>query len=529
MTPYDKIKKRSLLSSAAVYGPCLMKIGLMLLSLFVFISCSKESDNVTPDDESGTGNGATVAIDSTTKSNALAEGNTGNAADADDLLANSTFTSTVTITFGSTVTITNPMSGKGVTVIESNGDVTVNSTIAEIEYLVSGTTTNGSLKIYSDKKFKLTLNGVHITNSDGPAINIQSEKRAFIVVNEGTTNSLTDGSTYTASGTEDMKGTLFSEGQLIFSGNGSLSIRGNYKHGIASDDYVRIISGTITVSAAPSDGIHTNDAFIADGGTLSITTKGDGIQCEEGYIVINNGNFTIDVADKGISAAWDTDTTIDPFITINGGTINVKSSAGEGIESKSVMTINDGNITVKSADDGLNAKTFIYINGGNHYIYSTSNDGIDSNGKITVTGGTTVSVGAGAPEEGFDCDRNTFKITGGVLIGIGGASSSPTTTVSTQASVLLGSGTANQLMHIQSVAGKETLTFLIPRNYATMLFSSPKLKTSTSYEIFTGGSVTNETNLNGLYTSGTYALGTQSGTFTTSGMVTKAGGSVGPG
>ncbi|CAG5002240.1 hypothetical protein DYBT9275_02847 [Dyadobacter sp. CECT 9275] len=489
------------------------------------MSCSKEKEDVTPGDESTSEN--SIVIDSTTTSSAAAEGNTDTAANADDLLDSSTFSTVVTISFGSTVAISNPAAGAGVSVTETNGDVVVNATIAEVEYVLSGTTTNGSVKIYSDKKFKLTLNGVNITNNDGPAINVQSSKRAFVVLADNTSNTLADAATYTPSGEEDMKATFFSEGQLIFSGNGSVSIKGNYKHAIASDDYVRVISGNITVTAATSDGIHTNDAFIADGGTLNITTSGDGIQCEEGYIVINNGNFTINVVDKGISAAWDTDDTIDPYLTINGGTIKVTSSAGEGIESKSVITINNGNISVSAKDDGINAGSFIYINGGNTYAYSTSNDGIDSNGKITVTGGKTVSVGSTAPEEGFDCDRNTFKITGGTIVGIGGATSTPTANVSTQASVILGGGTMNQLVHIASGDGAETLTFLIPRTYATMLFSSPKLKVGTAYKLYTGGSVSGGANLNGLYTSGIYTRGTQASTFTTSSMVTKVSGSQG--
>ena len=62
-----------------------------------------------------------------------------------------------------------------------------------------------------------------------------------------------------------------------------------------------------------------------------------------------------------------------------------------------------------------------------------------------------------------------------------------------------------------------------------MLFSSPKMKTGQNYNVYTGGSVTNGTVLNGLYTNGTYTTGTQSKTFTTSNMVTNAGGSQGPG
>lgn len=527
-TPFLKLRKP--VSPSGLLSAKATRIGMYAFCCLLAVtiaSCSKEDeDAVTP---GGSTTGSTVTIDGTTTSSATAEGNTGTGTNIEDLIANSTFSSAVSIAFGTTITITNPLAAKGVTITQANGDVTITSTVAEVEYILSGTTTNGSVKIYSDKKFKLTLNGVAITNADGPAINIQSSKRAFVVINDNTTNTLTDGAIYTASGTEDMKGTLFSEGQLIFSGNGNLSLKANNKHAIASDDYVRVISGNITVTGAASDGIHTNDAFIADGGTLNITTSGDGIQCEEGYVIINAGTFTIKVADKGISAAWDTDTTIDPYLTINGGTINITSSGGEGIESKSIMTINGGTITTNTKDDGLNAKTFIYINGGNIYAYSTSNDAIDSNGKITVTGGKTIAVGSTSPEEGFDCDRNTFKVTGGIMVGIGGATSMPTASVSTQSSVVLGGATANQIVHIQSSDGAEVLTFLIPRTYTTMLFSSPKMKTGTTYKVFTGGTVSGSTDFNGLYMTGTYTIGTQSKTFTTSTMVTSAGGSQGPG
>lgn len=504
----------------------------VLVSAMLLVSaCTKNNDTVTPSGgtTSGTattGTGTSVRINDVATTSTAPEGSTAVAYIEDDLIEKSSFTATVSIQFGTTVSITNPLASSGVTITQSNGDVIVKSTATGVAFDLSGTTTSGSVKIYSDKKFKLTLNTLNITNNDGPAINIQSGKRAFLVLNGA--SSLTDAATYAASGTEDQKATLFSEGQLIVSGTGTLNVKGNYKHAICSDEYVRLMSGTINVSGAPSDGIHTNDAFIADGGTVNIVTAGDGIQVEEGYVVINNGTFNISVADKGLSAVWDTDATIDPYLTINGGTFNITSSAGEGIESKSVLTINNGTFNIKTADDGINAGKFIYINGGTLYVYSTSNDGIDSNGKLTVTGGKTVSVGAAAPEEGFDCDRNTFRITGGIMVGIGGATSTPTANTCTQPSVLLGKGTLNQLMHIEANDGTEALTFLVPRAYTTMLFSSPKLKVGQSYKVYTGGSVADgNVATGGLYSSGTYTLGTQASTFTTTTMVTNAGGSGG--
>lgn len=491
----------------------------------IFSACSKN------DDTGSINTTGSVQIQDVSTLSTAAEGNTDSAYNADDLVENSTFTSTVTIAFGTSTTIDNPLSSNGVTVTQNGDDITINSTASAVAYKISGTTANGSVKIYSDNKFLLTLNGTDITNDDGPAINIQSKKRSFIVVADNTSNSLADGTAYAAS-TEDMKGTIFSEGQMVFSGSGSLTVKGNYSHAMVSDDYIRIRSGNINITGAVKDGIHTNDAFITDGGNINITATSDGIECEEGYIVINDGNFTLNTGDDGIAASYETDNTIDPYVTINGGTFNINTTEGEGIESKSTLTINEGTININAYDDGLNAGTALYLNGGELYVYSSTNDGIDVNGTLTITGGKTIAIGAASPEGGFDCDNSAFKITGGIAVGIGGSTSMPTANVSTQRSVRLGAGSANQLIHIEATDGSaEVLTFLIPRSYTTMLFSSPKLVSGTSYTVYTGGSVTGGTNINGLYRNGTYEKNsaTAGTTFTTTSMVTTAGGSGGPG
>lgn len=118
-------------------------------------------------------------------------------ADEDDFIENSEFTSIVTITYnGTTATVKNNVSG--VEVSANGGHVVVNSTVSKVEYVLSGTTTNGSFKVYSEKKFKLSLSGVSILNPTGAAINIQSSKRVFVVCADGTTNTLADGSSYTS-------------------------------------------------------------------------------------------------------------------------------------------------------------------------------------------------------------------------------------------------------------------------------------------------------------------------------------------
>ena len=142
----------------------------------------------------------------------------------------STAKDTVVVTYsGTSATVSNAFQNDGVSVTTSGADVTVKSTNAskEIVYLLSGTATKGSFKIYSEYKFTITMKGVSIANSVGPAINIQSGKKATI--NVLGTNTLADGTTYETS-SEDQKGTFFSEGQLNFMGAGTLNVTGNNKH-----------------------------------------------------------------------------------------------------------------------------------------------------------------------------------------------------------------------------------------------------------------------------------------------------------
>jgi hypothetical protein len=506
-------------------------VAIMMVGLLIFISsCKKSSINSTEtDNTTGTTGalvGGTSAIDNSSIASGTAEGSTEVGANVDDLIANSTFSSVVTINFGTTITITNPFAASGVTITQSGGDVMVTSTATGVDFQLSGATNSGSVKVYSEKKFKLTLNGVDITNNDGPALNIQSSKRFFVDIKDNTTNTLVDAAAY-ATSTEDMKGTIFSEGQMIIVGNGTLNVKGNYKHAIVSDDYIRVVAGNINITGAVSDGIHSNDAVIIDGGTVKITATGDGIQADEGHVIINAGTITTNTVDKGISAAYEgTDATIVPYLTINGGTITVNSSKGEGIESKGALTINNGTIAVSSYDDGINASTAIYINGGSIYAYATNNDAMDSNGIFTITGGKIVAIGANNPEASIDCDARTLKITGGLLVGIAGATSGPTASVSTVRSVVMGSGTA-QLIHLEATDGTEAITFLAPKSYSTMIVAGSKLKANTSYTVYTAGSVSADaTNFHGLYLTGTYNRGYKGATFTTTNVVTQTGGSI---
>lgn len=308
-------------------------------------------------------------------------------------------------------------------------DMLTNS-VKNVEIVVSGSSDDGQLKIYGEKKFKLTLAGVELTCAKGPAINDQCKKRAFVHLTEGTTNRLTDAASYSdeprylnggSSSSEDRKGCFFSEGNLIFSGTGVLVVDGNYRHGIATDGYFYMRPGvTIVVTGAEKNAIHVkgdeddNIGMYMAGGLIYANvsaTAGKGIKTDldaeiaGGKLLLNtSGDATYDDDDRDTSSAAGIKT--DRDVIISGGTHTLKSTGtgGKGINA-------DGNIRITGGE------TTVTTTGGKYYYTSSltsSPKGVKADGDITISGGTlNISVtGASDGSEGLE-SKATLTISGG--------------------------------------------------------------------------------------------------------------------
>lgn len=360
-------------------------------------------------------NGDVTSFTVALNKNAIAESVTVDSED-DDYIENTAFDKTITITFSTSGTATVSGDDEGIVSVSGN-DVTANNTTSTvIKYVLTGETTDGFFKLYSSKKQAIMLNGVKITNPDGAAINNQSKKRTFIVLNNGSKNYLTDGSKYNdATDSEDMKACLFSEGQLIFSGSGYLEVDANCKAGIRSDDYVRTMPKTnIYVDASAGNGIRGNDAVIVTGGVVNINVTGtadkgistDGeVRIDGGRTsILTSGGYEYDSNDSDYSAC--SGIKADSIININGGELNIKSTGtgGKGINCDDKININDGIVSIittgKRQKDskgsvspkGIKADGDITINGGLTQVrLEGTGDGteaIESKGEIHIEAGT---------------------------------------------------------------------------------------------------------------------------------------------
>lgn len=240
---------------------------------------------------------------------------------------------------------------------------------------------------------------------------------------------------------------------------------------ISADGNVNITAGTLSLTSTGSGGkgISCDGDLVVGGGDITVNTSG-------GMYAYVNGNEYTDYtgntdyltsdqksSPKGMKA--------DGNVTINGGTISVTTTGtgGEGIESKAVLTINDGTIVVNSNDDAINSSSHMYIKGGDITVVATDNDGLDSNGNMYISGGVIRAFGTRSPECGIDANEEggySVIFTGGTLLAVGGGNSVPGTSESTQpyvqASMSVTAGTEVTLKSGDTVLA----TFTVPSNYS---------------------------------------------------------------
>ena len=335
--------------------------------------------------------------------------------DEEDNVANNTFDTEVSITFnGSDATYT---SADGVTLSANGGHVVANHGETKgVCYVVSGSTTNGSLTIVGSKKYQVRLQGADIVNPDSAALNLLSSKRAFVELASGTSNKLTDGTSSKA----DHKGALYCKGKLLISGSGSLEVNGYYNNGIHSADYILFSPGcNVYVKSTANHGIKANDGVFINGGILNVETSAaaaKGINCESN-IVVNGGRTTVITTGSG---AYDSDDR------------EVKGAAA--IKCDSTYTQNGGEVRLKSTGaggKGLKTDYEAYINGGSLYVitegatYSSQGDtaspkGIkigtkNVHGLLNISGGTTMVRTKGQGGEGIE-SKGTITISNGTVL-----------------------------------------------------------------------------------------------------------------
>ena len=244
------------------------------------------------------------------------------------------------------IDLSNPTATDGVTVEDGTLTITKAGT-----YKLSGEY-QGQIKVETadSDAVRLVLDNANITNSSGAALNVVNAHEVILYSASGTTNTISDGADYTATGEDDPDAVVYSKADLTIAGEGTLKVNGNHEDGIHTSDGLVIASGTLEVNAA-NTGIKGKDYVDILGGTINVTAQQDGIKStndtdeEQGWTRLSNGTVTVNAGDDGFKASR--------VVEISGGSLTVKQS-DEGIEAQ-YINVSGGDVNVTSADDGMNA------------------------------------------------------------------------------------------------------------------------------------------------------------------------------
>lgn len=311
--------------------------------------------------------------------------------------------------------------------IKADGNITIDA----------GTITvanSGSMSKSIKSKATVTINGGDITLTPSGAMQVINSDASYssgikavdFVMNDGVLKINSSGVAGKGVSTTTM---TTNGGSITITNTGAPQAAGSSgdyytAKGFKTDGNLNLLGGTINISMTGKGGkgIKVNGTYVqgasdGTGPTLTVSTTGTAAATSSGGGGGPGGGSSVSGSAKGIKVMGN--------ITINGGSVKVSATGGEGsegIESKQIMTINGGYVESNTYDDALNCASHMYIKGGYVYAVATNNDAIDSNGNMYLSGGMVFCYGS---EEGLDANsEGGYKVyiqNGANLAAIGGS------------------------------------------------------------------------------------------------------------
>ena len=222
------------------------------------------------------------------------------------------------------------------------------------------------------------------------------------------------------------------------------------------------------------------------------------ILAENSHNIVNGSHVAKIYKDKeGEKKLWKQDGAVYSYMSLNiygPGALEINAD-NEGLDTELHLSIFGGDITIRSANDGINTNedgvSVTAIRGGNLRILAglgEEGDGIDSNGYLVVYGGTLVSAAHPASDGGLDSDLGTF-IHGGTVIALGSAMNQIDPKSGQVTMCLQFMEPVTGALRITREDGSEVFAYdplEDTRSYRGVVISCPEFRAGEGYQVFAG-------------------------------------------
>ena len=222
-------------------------------------------------------------------------------------------------------------------------------------YDLSGTLDNGQIIVEVTKADRVTLilNNFTGSNTSSAVIWVKSADKVYLEAKTGTTNTLTDASTYVFANPADTKpnACIYAADDLSIKGHGTLIVNGNYNNGIGCKNDLSINNVKLTVNAI-NNAIKGNNSITIKGDAEVLVEKADdaiktdSLDEGKGYLTVTeNAKVTVYCEDDALQATQN--------ITVTTGATVTTYAKGDSVNCDGIITIDDGCLTENAVEGAV--------------------------------------------------------------------------------------------------------------------------------------------------------------------------------
>lgn len=290
-----------------------------------------------------------------------------------------------------------------------------------------------------------------------------------------------------------------------------------------------IEGGTFTVESG-DDAFHADQEVVVNNGTITVTSCYEGLEAYR--VSVNGGEISIQASDDGINAAQPKSASAEGDDTSQGDSGKENPEMPPDDQENGTAPRPEENQSTTQSDENLpqegqqrrggrpggqgvmgrgqmggsmenDTNAYIKITGGTLYV-DAGGDGLDSNGSLFISGGMVYVTGPVSDGDGAIDYNGEGIITDGTVIAVGSSGMAQGFGDSSTQCFVLYNLTAQQeagtVITLKDKEGNELISFTPEKKYSSVVISSPKLQTGSTYTL-TAGSEQTELTLESTVTS----------------------------